>query len=222
MSQQLINAIRAQAALSDGKMIVRIGQVSEYATDTYSARVKIQPENMETGFLPIWSPWIGNGWGMFCPPADALTTPPGDSVIVLFQEGDSGAGIIIGGLFNDSDRPLPVPMGEFWLVHKTNSKIQLLNTGDVNVVSNRDETHAVGRNLNVTVAGNVTLNVSGNANIAVTGTMTSNAAQWNHTGPIAITGTVTATGDGVFAGTSVHTHVHSGVVSGPSNTGAPV
>ena len=41
-------------------------------------------------------------------------------------------------------------------------------------------------------------------------------------GDITVNGKVTATGDVKGQGTSLHTHVHSGVQSGGSNTGGPV
>lgn len=41
-------------------------------------------------------------------------------------------------------------------------------------------------------------------------------------GNVTVSGTVNASGDVVGAGTSLHTHVHSGVTGGSSNTGGPV
>lgn len=41
-------------------------------------------------------------------------------------------------------------------------------------------------------------------------------------GNLTVSGSTTGTGDGVFQGTDVHTHQHSGVSSGGSNTGPPV
>lgn len=41
-------------------------------------------------------------------------------------------------------------------------------------------------------------------------------------GNVTVTGTITSTGDMTAAGTSVHTHHHSGVTTGSGNTGAPV
>lgn len=196
MNSRLLNALRAQAALADGKMTLRSAIVTEYAQDTYSARVKLQPEDVETGFLPVSSIWIGNNWGLYCPPS------PGDAVWVHFQEGDSGAGTIFCAQFNDTDRPLPVPSGEFWIVHKSNSLLQFFNTGDVQLTTardllatvGRDITATVGRNVGLTVTGNVAATIGGNANLAVTGTITSSAAQWNHTGPVSITGTLNVSG----------------------------
>jgi hypothetical protein len=41
-------------------------------------------------------------------------------------------------------------------------------------------------------------------------------------GNLTVSGSTTGTGDGVFSGTDVHTHTHSGVTVGSGNTGAPV
>ena len=155
---QLLNAMRAQAMLaSNGRAAVRLGIVSSYDHANYCAKVRIQPEDVETGWLPVTSPWIGNGWGMFAPPT------PGDMVEVQFQEDNFEAGFIVGRFFNDKDRPLDVPAGEFWLVHKSGSFLKFHNDGTVELNSN--------------------------------GTLTSTAPQWNHTGPVRVTGDMTVTGN---------------------------
>jgi hypothetical protein len=62
--------------------------------------------------------------------------------------------------------------------------------------------------------------VTGNT-ITLNGPVTINGTL-HTTGAVTLDSTLNASGDGTFAGTSVHTHVHSGVTSGGSNTGAPV
>lgn len=249
MNPRFQNAVQAQALLaSQPRATDKVGIVTAYDPPTYAIRVKLQPEDVETGWIPIKSIWVGNGWGLFAPPS------LGDLVSVSFNENEPGSGLYELSLFNNVDQPLPVPSGEFWLVHKLGTLIQVLNNGDLQVTTQRDLLATVGRNVVATVAGNLTANVTGNANLAITGNITSNAAQWNHTGPIAITGTlnvsalitgmggitvsggtgytaqfngnvygvgtITTTGDGNFTGTSVHTHTHSDPQGG--STGVPL
>jgi len=52
--------------------------------------------------------------------------------------------------------------------------------------------------------------------VTITAPNISSSGTWSHTGSF------TATGDVKGQGTSLHTHVHSGVQSGGSNTGQPV
>jgi phage baseplate assembly protein V len=126
MMGPLLNAMRAQAALAaGGKASVRLGIVSSYDHANYCAKVRLQPEDVETGWLPVTSPWVGNGWGMFAPPT------PGDMVEVQFQEGHIEAGFVCGRFYNDSDRPQDVPSGEFWLIHQSGSLLKFHNDGTV-------------------------------------------------------------------------------------------
>lgn len=130
MMQGMMNAMRLQSMLAgEGRVSTRLGTVRGYNSADYCAKVMIQPENIETGWLPIASPWVGNGWGMFSPPTD------GDVVMVTFQEDDFTAGIISMRLFNDGARPLNVPGGEFWLAHKSGSLLKFHNDGSVELTA---------------------------------------------------------------------------------------
>lgn len=163
MMQRLMNSMRAQAELAQsGRARVRVGLVSSYDPANYCAKVRLMPEDVETGWLPVTSPWAGNGWGMFAPPT------PGDMVEVQFQEDSIEAGFVVGRFYSDSDRPLPAPSGEFWLVHQSGSLLKFHNGGTVELVA--------------------------------AGTLTSSAPQWNHTGPVHITGDTTVTGNIVATG----------------------
>lgn len=103
----------------------RFGLVQSFDPATYTARVLIQPENALSGWLPVLTQWLGNGWGLFAPPS------PGDQVKLLPQEGSSQSYVIIGGAFSTVDRPLPAPSGEWWLVHAKGQFIKLLNDGSI-------------------------------------------------------------------------------------------
>ena len=110
--KRLLNVMRIQAqmAMSD-VTYVKTGMVSGYNPDNFTVKVTLQPEDVETGWLPLLSPWVGNGWGMFCAPAY------GDQMEVQFEQGSSEAAFACMRFFNDTARPLPAPSGEFWLVH---------------------------------------------------------------------------------------------------------
>ncbi|MBX9901258.1 MAG: phage baseplate assembly protein V [Burkholderiaceae bacterium] len=208
MMREHLNQMRQAAHMAtQGQAQTRIGIVTSFDQNTYSAKVLLQPENKETGWLPCTSAWTGNGWGLFCPPSS------GDMVQVEFQEGGQSAGFIVGRFFNDIERPLQVPSGEWWLVHKQGAFIKLTNDAKL-LVNSQVEIDVTTPTLNITVAGNANLSVSGN--------ITSSAAAWNHTGDVNVSGTVTASTDVVGGGKSLKTHKHSGVVAGGAQTGTPV
>lgn len=107
--------------------INRVGTVTSYDPGNYAAKVQLLPEAVETGWLPVMSTWVGNGWGLFAPPT------PGDLVDVQFIDGDIGQGLVSLRYFYDSARPLNVPSGEFWLVHKSGAYLKLTNDGKVSI-----------------------------------------------------------------------------------------
>jgi phage baseplate assembly protein gpV len=131
---------------------------------------------------------------MLCPPSI------GDAVELDFQEADGGVGSCGLRFFNDQDRPLPCPSGEFWLVHQSGSLLKFHNDGSVELHAQTDLNATIGGNANVTVAGNIT----------------SSAAAWNHTGNVHVSG-----GDVTADGISLKTHVHGGVTPGGGTTAGP-
>lgn len=161
--KQLLNTMRLQALMAQsGQSTTRLATVSSYNPADYSVKALIQPEGVETGWLPLASCWVGPGWGMFSPPAI------GDLVHVEFQEGHPEAGIVSLRLFSDQDRPLPCPSGELWLIHASGAFFKLTNDGAA--------TFSDGQGASVKLQG---------------GGITSQATTWSHTGPMTIDGVTT-------------------------------
>lgn len=213
MMHRLMAAMRTQAAMAqNGQAAQRTGIVSSYDPNTFAVKVLLQPENVESNWLPLLSPWVGNGWGMFAPPS------LGDMVDVGFADNDPDAGYAALRYFNDTARPLPVVSGEFWLVHQTGGFLKLTNDGKV-LINGQAEVDVTAPTLNITISGNANLTVGGNIN--------SSAAQWNHTGPVhfsdnvQVDKTLTATTDVVGGGISLLHHTHGGVQGGGANTQPP-
>jgi uncharacterized protein involved in type VI secretion and phage assembly len=134
--ERFLNIIKQHAgAMDQGGGQPRFGTVTSVNPAAATARVKLQPEGVLSGWLPVLSPWVGAGWGMCCPPT------PGDQVLVLAQEGDAEHGIIIGLAFSSTQTPPAAPVGELWLVHKSGSFIKLLNDGTIQM---HDDLHVAG------------------------------------------------------------------------------
>jgi hypothetical protein len=128
MTDVLSNIIKSHASGMDQSTgQVKFGVVTSVNTTNATARVTIQPEGVLSGWLPILSMWVGNGWGMACPPT------PGDQVLLVPQEGDMEQGIIIGRVFSVKQMPPASPSGEFWLVHQSGSFLKLCNDGTVRI-----------------------------------------------------------------------------------------
>jgi phage baseplate assembly protein V len=170
---KLLNAMKLQAMMAlAAQSTTRLGTVEAYNPNDYTVKVSIQPEGVTTGWLPLASPWVGSGWGMFSPPA------LGDMLTVEFQEGNPEAGVAMLRLFNDQDRPLTVDAGELWLVHKSGAFFKLTNDGAA--------TFSDGQGATVKLGGD--------------GTITSQATAWVHTGPLTVKGAATVTGQLVGQG----------------------
>jgi len=204
---QLANVIKGQAqATGNARADARMGLVTSYDPNRYAVKVQLMPEGAETGWLPLASPWIGNGWGLFCPPSI------GDMIEVEFQEASPESGYACLRFYNDSDRPLACPSGEFWLVHKSGSLLEFHNDGTVEVHA----ATAINSSAPLwTHTGDMVIHghVTGDGGLAMSGGSGSS---------VQVSGSITATGDVVGGGISLDSHHHTGVQTGGGNTGGPV
>lgn len=130
---KLRNVIRQEAQrVMGGITLPRMGIVTNYDPARHSARVLLQPEGIQTGYLPVTTAWVGNGWGMYSPPSI------GNVVEVHFQQGGKEAGFIVNRFFSSKTKPLAVPSEEFWVVHKSGTAIKLTNDGNVLISAHAD------------------------------------------------------------------------------------
>lgn len=126
--ERLLNAIKAHAAAQDASSgQPRFGSVTSVDPAAGTARVRLQPDGVLTGWLPVLSPWVGAGWGMSCPPS------PGDQVLVVPQEGDAEHGAVVARAWSAGAAVPATPVGELWLTHRSGSFVRLLNDGTVAV-----------------------------------------------------------------------------------------
>lgn len=162
MMGHIMNQMRQQAeGVMNGIDQPVVGIVQSYDPNTYSCKVLLQPSGSLTGWLPVLSLWAGNGWGMFAPPV------AGVAVAVIPKHGSLEAAFVLPAFFNDEERPLSVPQGEFWLVHKSGASFKFTNDGKLAVND--------GHGASVVLNGNGTI---------------SSAGAWTHTGDFHATGNV--------------------------------
>lgn len=100
------------AGLGHPKSHEQHGIVTSYDPDKHLGKVTLMPEGQETGWLPIETSSIGNGYGIAVglQPGDGKKS--GDQVIVRFQEGDLESGKIVQRVHSDGDKPPKVESGE--------------------------------------------------------------------------------------------------------------
>ena len=244
----LLNRMRqiAQEATAE-KSGSRLGVISDYDPNSYTATVKLLPEGTLTGWLPIKSVWVGNGWGLFAPPS------VGDWCDVEFHDFDEKDGKVGLRYFNDEDRPLNVPSGEFVLQHQSGSTLHFDNTGKV-TLSAAAELDVKAPVVNVTAETSATIQTQAatvnTTTLNVTATTIVSQGAWVHSGVLSVSGLLSANGGMVSAsgasgqaavfngniqqtgafsnlgsivsnGVNLSLHVHSGVEMGNGTTSPP-
>lgn len=216
MSDALADAIRREAHRAMGSIrSTRAGLVSSYDPQTHTARVKLQPDDVETGWIPVWTPFVGTGWGLVAAP------DLGSQVVILFFEGEPDNGLVIGGLFS---KPEPAPLNpktaaavaskEFVLVHASGSALAFSNDGTV-MVKSAAEMHLMSATTMVLDAPN---GMTVNANVTHNGWLKSSGDITDQTGAGNVK-TVKQLRDGYNG------HHHTGVTPGGGSSGttdAPV
>src|SRR4249920_4201831 len=122
--RRLANSFLGQAAAQDGNAPAnRWGTIQSVDTTNMTAKVKIQPEDVLSGWLPINAPVAGPGWGVVCPPV------AGQQVKIIPDAGDHESYSIAGSTWSKANMPPPgSKSGELWLVHATKASFKLLNS----------------------------------------------------------------------------------------------
>jgi phage baseplate assembly protein V len=185
-----LNHMRLQAMMAAGQLTgPRKGLVTSYDPDNYLVKVSIQPEDFETGWLPITTLMAGDGFGAYFGPSQ------GDQAAVVFELNNREAGFCIGFCGSDVDQPPTVQSGEMHLIAKQGQFVKLLQDGSVDAAAD----------------ANTTLTLSPGGAISTKGT-------WTHTGDFTASGTVRGNTDVLGAGVSVKGHKHPvpGVQTGGS------
>ena len=206
-SQLLQNAIRMQAvAAANLRSHPKIGTISGYDPNKQAVKVLLQPEGNETGWIPLGSLWVGNGWGLVCAPN------LGSQVEVTFVDGNDESGSANLRFFSNVEQGPAAPGGEFWIVHAKGQRFQLENDGTVLLTDGQGAA--------------ITLN--GDGTISITATQTTISGPVTFTDNVQVDKTLTATTDVVGGGKSLKTHPHlpgsyvAGATAVTGNSGTPV
>jgi phage baseplate assembly protein V len=144
---RLLNALKTHAASMDAAAPVgRWGVVN--GANGATVKVLLQPENVQTDWLPLASSMVGGGWGLVHMP------PNGTQVFCMPDAGDHDSYVVIGATWSTANQPpAGVAQGEFWLVHSTGSSIKLTNDGKVTITDHSGTSLAFTNNGIVTLTG---------------------------------------------------------------------
>lgn len=106
---------------------MKLGLVSSYDPVNYLVKVRLMPQDVETGWLPIEGIMAGAAFGVYAGPS------VDDEAVVHFTEGDPLSGVCSGFLGNDVDKPPTVQSGEIFLIAKgeTPASIKLDAAGNI-------------------------------------------------------------------------------------------
>lgn len=132
----------------------RIGILIDYDPDRHAVKVNLQPDNLETGWIPLVPLFAGPSFGVFVGPQ------PGLQALVIFQESDAQVGICIGFIPNVEDVPPSVPAGQMLLVDSAGAKLAFTNDGKLTLTAPQGLTV----NANVQVNGAVVATGEGTFN----------------------------------------------------------
>lgn len=117
----------------------------------YSVKVNLEPFEIETGWLKMASPYVGNGYGFVLPPP-----AEGTHVRVIFDMGDINNGVVVGATYNDVQVPPPINFGDAALYHESGSSLVMKNDGSIVITSKGGASLVLGADKTVTITGQTT------------------------------------------------------------------
>ena len=161
---RFLNALKTHAASMDASAPVGRWGVVTGANGT-QVKVTLQPEGVQTDWLPLLSSVVGGGWGLVHVP------PNGTPVFCIPDAGDHESYVVVGATWSTANQPPAAPQGEVWLVHSTGSAIKLTNDGQLTLADASGASMAMTNNGTITLTAPI-VNVAGTLkvnNVTVTG-----------------------------------------------------
>ena len=103
MTMRPLNALRQHAASMDASAPAgRWGLVTSADAGDITVKVSLQPESVQTDWLPLASSMVGGGWGMVHVP------PVGTPIFCLPDAGDDNSYVVLGATWSAANCPPPV------------------------------------------------------------------------------------------------------------------
>lgn len=220
MINQLLNHIflganRAQMNIG----YAHLGIITSVDPTDYTVKVQLQPEEIETGFIPFCTPF----YGWVAPPVG------GEQCLVLFERGNNNVPVAALLLYWDQARapgvssPGDTGGGEILLKHSSGSYVKLNKAGKI-LINGHVEIDVTTPKLVITTTGDVDVNAGGNASVIASGNATLQGNSVAVTGNTITLGNGTAVPDALTlfnelkAVYDAHEHTNG---NGGANTGVP-
>ncbi len=120
MSNDLANMVHGlvERALA-GRYGARDVVVTSYDPDQHAIKGAIQPGGQGTGWIPLGSVAVGNGWGV------AIGATEGQIYKVQFQNNDLNSGKVVGRVYSDQEKPPRVEAGEMLFRHEGGAQMKM-------------------------------------------------------------------------------------------------
>lgn len=183
MSEALLNLIRREIERfhADRFKPNRVGLVTSYDKKTYSVKVMFQPEETESGWIPLKTHHMGNDYGVLYGPTPGDGKKTGDQVEVSYQEGENDTGRVIARVHSDEDKPPQVEAGEMLLKHQNSGQIFFDKNQNITWTGANGQTITTDKNGDTTVKGK-------NGNLCTVASDGSCLLQDNHGGVVYLSG----------------------------------
>ena len=168
----------------------RIGVVDSYDPANHAVKVRLQPENVLTGWIPVATLRSGSGAGVYFAPNI------NDQVLVEPTDGDSDGAICTLRLYSVVDPPLNVPAGQMLIQDDAGSLIRFDNAGNLTVAAAAGNLSLAASegDISITAEGDLTVTVDGDLSADVGGNVSITAPQTSITGDLAVSGIITMGG----------------------------
>ncbi len=118
----------------------RAATITAYDPHRHAVKAQLQPEQVETGWMPIGTAHVGNGFGI------AIGPEIGDQIVVGFHEGDIEAPYMKARLHSDQERPPVAEAGEMVFQTASGVVIKADKDGAVTIT-------LAGKNLTIDAGG---------------------------------------------------------------------
>lgn len=127
----------------------RFATITAYDPDRHAVKAQLQPEAVETGWMPIGTAHVGNGFGI------AIGPQIGDQIVVGFHDGDQEAPYMKARVHSDKERPPRAEAGEMVFQTASGFILKADKTGAVTItLAGHDLTiNAGGGNVHINSAG---------------------------------------------------------------------
>jgi phage baseplate assembly protein gpV len=138
------------------------GTVTSWDGKKHLAKVTLQPEGQESGWLPVQTMSAGNGYGHM----SGLTA--GDQVEVTFQEGEFEAGAITSRVHSEMAPAPTVESGEELIRTTWGSLVKLAKDGSVTVTDKSGATIKFDGSGALTISGATSVSLTGSGAVSMT------------------------------------------------------